>query len=238
MFARFAAAWPPWWWLSPPPISSCSIRCDADLGPIHLGDLLTWGAFTYPFAFLVSDLTNRYDGPRRARLVVVVGFVVALGLSFYLSTPRIAIASGTAFLIGQLLDIAVFSRLRNRYWLCRRLPPRCSARCSTPRSSSRSPSRRRSPSSTWPSACRMARSASPRRGWRWGRTCRCGCRWRRRLRGEVPRGAAAARAVSPADGQADAAAAAGACLRLLGGANFSRLSEETRCVEFSSVGEG
>lgn len=92
----------------------------ADLGPIHLGDILTWGAFTYPFAFLVSDLTNRYDGPRRARAVVFVGFAVALCLSAYLSTPRIAIASATAFLIGQLLDIAVFSRLRNGFWL---VPP-------------------------------------------------------------------------------------------------------------------
>jgi queuosine precursor transporter len=91
-----------------------------DLGPVHLGDLLTWGAFTYPFAFLVTDLTNRYDGPNRARFVVVVGFVVALGLSFYLATPRIAIASASAFLIGQLLDIAIFSRLRNRFWI---VPP-------------------------------------------------------------------------------------------------------------------
>lgn len=92
----------------------------ADLGPIHLGDLLTWGAFTYPFAFLVSDLTNRFDGPRRARFVVAIGFAVALCLSAFLATPRIAIASATAFLIGQLLDIAVFSRLRNRFWL---VPP-------------------------------------------------------------------------------------------------------------------
>jgi uncharacterized PurR-regulated membrane protein YhhQ (DUF165 family) len=92
----------------------------ANLGAIHLGDILTWGAFTYPFAFLVTDLANRYDGPTRARLVVLVGFAVALCLSAYLSTPRIAIASATAFLIGQLLDIAVFSRLRNRFWI---LPP-------------------------------------------------------------------------------------------------------------------
>jgi uncharacterized PurR-regulated membrane protein YhhQ (DUF165 family) len=92
----------------------------AQLGPLNLADLLTWGAFTYPFAFLVTDLTNRYDGARNARIVVVVGFVVALGLSFYLSTPRIAIASASAFLLGQLLDIAVFSRLRNRFWL---IPP-------------------------------------------------------------------------------------------------------------------
>lgn len=93
----------------------------ADLGPIHLGDLLTWGAFTYPFAFLVTDLTNRHDGPNRARLVVVVGFVLALVLSVFLATPRIAIASASAFLIGQLLDISVFSRLRaSRAWF---LPP-------------------------------------------------------------------------------------------------------------------
>lgn len=91
-----------------------------DLGPIHLGDILTWGAFTYPFAFLVSDLANRHDGPTQARMVVLVGFLVGLALSFWLSTPRIAIASGSAFLIGQLLDIAVFQRLRNRYWL---IPP-------------------------------------------------------------------------------------------------------------------
>ncbi len=93
---------------------------EASLGPIHLGDLLTWGAFTYPFAFLVTDLTNRHEGPRRARLVVVVGFIVALGLSAVLATPRIAIASASAFLLGQLLDISVFSRLRNRVWF---LPP-------------------------------------------------------------------------------------------------------------------
>lgn len=94
---------------------------DAQLGPFNLKDLLTWGAFTYPFAFLVTDLTNRHDGPARARLVVVVGFVVALGLSFWLATPRIAIASATAFLVGQLLDISVFSRLRqSRNWI---LPP-------------------------------------------------------------------------------------------------------------------
>ena len=105
---------PPWSWSSPRPIFSSSIRSQADLGPIHLGDLLTWGAFTYPFAFLVTDLTNRYDGATRARLVVVVGFVLALGCRSVLSTPRIAIASATAFLVGQLLDISVFSRLRNR----------------------------------------------------------------------------------------------------------------------------
>src|SRR5436190_22344538 len=87
-----------------------------DLGPIHLADILTWGAFTYPFAFLVSDLTNRHDGATQARVVVLVGFLFGLGLSIWLASPRIALASGSAFLIGQLLDISVFQRLRNRYW--------------------------------------------------------------------------------------------------------------------------
>ena len=106
-----------------------------ELGGVNLADLLTWGAFTFPFAFLITDLTNRYDGARKARLVVLVGFLVGLWLSFYLSynplpwnegglpatTQRIALASASAFLVGQLLDIAIFSRLRAaRAWF---LPP-------------------------------------------------------------------------------------------------------------------
>ncbi|MCP8897343.1 VUT family protein [Shinella daejeonensis] len=83
---------------------------------ISLGDLLTYGAFTYPVAFLVTDLTNRQFGPRIARRVVAAGFLVAVAFSFGASTPRIAIASGTAFLIGQLLDISVFNRLRRQTW--------------------------------------------------------------------------------------------------------------------------
>lgn len=86
------------------------------LGPINLGDILTWGAFTYPVAFLVTDLSNRAFGPAKTRLVVVAGFVVAVILSVYLATPRIAIASGTAFLAAQLLDISIFHRLRNGAW--------------------------------------------------------------------------------------------------------------------------
>ena len=84
----------------------------------HLGmkDILTWGAFTYPIAFLVNDLTNRTYGKAAARRVVIAGFVIAVTLSFYLATPRIAIASGTAFLTGQLLDIQVFDRLRRQSW--------------------------------------------------------------------------------------------------------------------------
>lgn len=83
---------------------------------VQLGDLLTWGAFTYPFAFLVTDLTNRQFGPSAARRVVFIGFVVGVILSFWTSVPRIAVASGSAFLIGQLLDISVFNRLRRQTW--------------------------------------------------------------------------------------------------------------------------
>jgi queuosine precursor transporter len=88
----------------------------ATLGAINLADLLTWGAFTYPFAFLVTDLTNRHYGPRNARLVVICGFVVGVALSWYFAQPRIAIASGLAFLLGQMLDISVFNRLRRQSW--------------------------------------------------------------------------------------------------------------------------
>lgn len=83
---------------------------------IQLGDLLTWGAFTYPVAFLVTDLTNRQFGPSIARRVVLAGFVVGVAVSFWTSVPRIAIASGSAFLVGQLLDISVFNRLRRKTW--------------------------------------------------------------------------------------------------------------------------
>jgi uncharacterized PurR-regulated membrane protein YhhQ (DUF165 family) len=86
------------------------------LGPVNLGDILTWGAWTYPVAFLVTDLTNRAFGPARARIAVVAGFAVAVVLSIYLATPRIAIASGSAFLVAQLLDISIFDRLRNGAW--------------------------------------------------------------------------------------------------------------------------
>jgi queuosine precursor transporter len=84
--------------------------------PLGLADYLTWGAFTYPFAFLVTDLTNRRFGPVAARTVVYVGFAAAVFLSAMLSTPRIALASGTAFLTAQLVDVAVFHRLRRRLW--------------------------------------------------------------------------------------------------------------------------
>ncbi|MEL6946005.1 MAG: queuosine precursor transporter [Pseudomonadota bacterium] len=88
----------------------------ATLGGLNLADLLTWGAFTYPIAFLVTDLTNRRFGPAMARRVVFVGFSLAVVLSIWLATPRIAIASGTAFLLAQLLDVSVFNALRQRLW--------------------------------------------------------------------------------------------------------------------------
>jgi hypothetical protein len=89
-----------------------------------LGDYLTWGAFSYPVAFLVTDLSNRRFGPAGARRVVYAGFVVAVLFSAWLATPRVAIASGTAFLTAQLLDVAIFQRLRDRAWW---LPPLASS---------------------------------------------------------------------------------------------------------------
>ncbi len=81
-----------------------------------LQDYLTLGAFSYPVAFLVTDLANRRFGPTGARRVVYAGFVLAVALSVVFATPRIAIASGTAVLIAQLLDIGLFTRLRGRAW--------------------------------------------------------------------------------------------------------------------------
>ena len=89
---------------------------NATVAGINLADILTWGAFTYPIAFLITDLTNRQFGPQTARKVVFAGFVVGVGLSFYTAVPRIAIASGSAYLAGQLLDISVFNRLRRQAW--------------------------------------------------------------------------------------------------------------------------
>lgn len=81
-----------------------------------INDWLTWGAFTYPLVFLVTDLTNRAVGPQAARRVVWAGFAVAVVLSWWLATPRIAIASGSAFIVSQWLDIALFNRWRRQAW--------------------------------------------------------------------------------------------------------------------------
>ncbi len=90
------------------------------------GSWLTWGAFTYPFAFLVTDLTNRLHGPAAARRVVLAGFVVGLACSLIgtqiegafgpLVSIRVALGSGLAFLSAQLIDVAVFDRLRRGRW--------------------------------------------------------------------------------------------------------------------------
>ena len=90
------------------------------------GQWLTWGAFTYPLAFLVTDIMNRVYGAGPARTVVLVGFVVGLICSLIgtqiigefgpLVTLRIAIGSGCAFLVAQLLDVSIFSALRNGAW--------------------------------------------------------------------------------------------------------------------------
>jgi uncharacterized integral membrane protein (TIGR00697 family) len=91
-----------------------------------LDGLLTWGAFTYPFAFLVTDVMNRVYGVSAASRVVFAGFVVGIicsliGSQFMLefgpAVPlRVAIGSGTAFLIAQLTDVGIFNRFRNGIW--------------------------------------------------------------------------------------------------------------------------
>jgi len=81
-----------------------------------VNDWLTWGALSYPVAFLVTDLLNRRYGPAAARRVAWVGFAAALAASLWIATPRIALASGTAYLCAQMLDIYVFDRLRAGHW--------------------------------------------------------------------------------------------------------------------------
>ncbi len=81
-----------------------------------INDWLTWGAFTYPVVFLVTDLTNRALGPRVARRVAWIGFAIAVAVSLGLAPWRIAVASGTAFIVAQLLDISVFNQLRAQSW--------------------------------------------------------------------------------------------------------------------------
>ena len=91
-----------------------------------MGAWLTYGALTYPLSFLVNDIINRLEGVTAARRVVLVGFVAGLVCSVIgtqiigefgpLVTLRIAIGSATAFLIGQMLDVSVFDRLRRAAW--------------------------------------------------------------------------------------------------------------------------
>lgn len=103
------------------------------VGSLALADILTWGAFTYPFSFLVTDLANRRYGPAVARKIVFIGFMLAVACSIIIPPllfragwiefethsdrlVRIAAASGAAFLTAQLLDVTVFNRLRRQSW--------------------------------------------------------------------------------------------------------------------------
>ena len=88
-----------------------------------LSDILTYGAFSYPIAFLITDLANRSYGKIIAKKIVYFGFFLGIGFSVLFSTDfadyisiRIAIGSGTAFLIAQLLDVQIFDNLRKKKW--------------------------------------------------------------------------------------------------------------------------
>ena len=88
-----------------------------------LQDILTYGAFTYPIAFLITDLANRSYGKQIARKIVYFGFVVGISFTLFFSTNfsdlisvRIAIGSGTAFIVAQLLDVQIFDKLRKKDW--------------------------------------------------------------------------------------------------------------------------
>ena len=88
-----------------------------------LSEILTYGAFTYPVTFLITDLANRAYGKTVARKVVYIGFIIGIFLTLFVSTNfsdiisiRIAIGSGLAFFISQNLDIKIFDHLRNKNW--------------------------------------------------------------------------------------------------------------------------
>ncbi len=83
---------------------------------IPINDWLTWGAITFPFAFLVTDLTNRFYGASSARVVVLLGFAIGIVASLVFASPRIALASGTAFFVAQMMDVSIFDKLRSSHW--------------------------------------------------------------------------------------------------------------------------
>ena len=83
---------------------------------VPLNDWLTWGGLSYPVAFLVTDVLNRRFGPAAARRVAWMGFAAALAVSVWVASPRIAMASGLAYICAQLADIQVFDRLRDQRW--------------------------------------------------------------------------------------------------------------------------
>tara|TARA_B110000438_G_C15710747_1_gene605214 strand:+ start:410 stop:997 length:588 start_codon:yes stop_codon:yes gene_type:complete len=86
-------------------------------------DILTYGAFTYPIAFLITDLSNRSYGKNTAKKIVYFGFALGIFLTFFFSTNysdlisiRIGIGSGAAFIVAQLIDVNIFDKLRNKIW--------------------------------------------------------------------------------------------------------------------------
>ena len=88
-----------------------------------LEEILTYGAFSYPIAFLITDLANRSYGKMIARRIVYIGFIIGISFTLVFSTNftdlisvRIAIGSGTAFLVAQLLDVKIFDQLRKKKW--------------------------------------------------------------------------------------------------------------------------
>ncbi len=92
-----------------------------------LNEILTYGAFSYPITFLITDLANRKYGKIIARKIVYTGFFTGIGLTLFFSTNfddlisiRIAIGSGTAFLFAQLIDVQIFDKLRKKVWF---VPP-------------------------------------------------------------------------------------------------------------------
>ena len=88
-----------------------------------LEEILTYGAFSYPIAFLITDLANRFYGKIIARKIVYIGFFVGVSFTLFFSTNfselisvRIAIGSGSAFIVAQLLDVQIFDKLRRKKW--------------------------------------------------------------------------------------------------------------------------
>ena len=89
----------------------------------NLEEILTYGAFSYPIAFLITDLANRSYGKQVAKKIVYIGFILGISFTLFFSTNfadlisvRIAIGSGTAFLCAQLLDVQIFDNLRKNKW--------------------------------------------------------------------------------------------------------------------------
>ena len=97
-----------------------------------LNEILTYGAFSYPIAFLVTDLANRVYGKIIARKIVYIGFIIGISSTLLFSTNfsdlislRIAIGSGTAFIVAQLLDVQIFDQLRRKKWFIAPLVSSC-----------------------------------------------------------------------------------------------------------------